>query len=281
MPPRDRLSWYAERFQAVEVNATFYAVPERATVARWGEVTPAGFTFDVKLHRLLSRHAAGLDSLPPELRDGARTGSRGRVELDAKLEAALADAFVASLEPLEQAGKLSALLLQLSPSFAPQRHELEELAPLLGRLAPRRVAVELRHRSWVKDDRVERTLGWLSDHEAAFVCVDAPPGDHFTIMPALDAATRDDLAYLRLHGRNTDGYLAGKTVAERFGWEYSDEELRGVAGRVHELAGMAADTRVMFNNNRGADAPTSARRFRELLGQDPGPPGAEAQLRLA
>lgn len=281
MPARDRLAWYAERFEAVEVNSSFYAVPDRATVVRWNEVTPARFTFDVKLHRLLSRHAAGLDSLPPELREGARIGARGRVELDGRLEAALTDALLASLEPLEQAGKLSALLLQLSPSFAPQRHELEELSALLKRVAPRRVAVELRHRSWVKDDRVERTLGWLSDHEAAFVCVDAPPGDHFTIMPALDAVTRDDLAYMRLHGRNTEGYLGGKTVAERFGWEYSDDELRGVAGRVHALAELATDTRVFFNNNRGADAPTSARRFRELLGQDPGPPGAEAQLRLA
>jgi uncharacterized protein YecE (DUF72 family) len=281
MPARDRLAWYAERFEAVEVNSTFYAVPERGTVARWSEVTPAGFTFDVKLHRLLSRHAANLDSLPPELRETARVGQRGRVELDAKLEAALMDAILESLEPLEQAGKLATLLLQLSPSFAPQRHQLDELAPLLERAAPRTVAVELRHRSWVKDDRVQSTLDWLSDHGAAFVSVDAPPGDHFTIMPAIDAVTRDDLAYMRLHGRNTDGYLAGKTVAERFGWEYSDDELRGIAERVHHLAELATDTRVFFNNNRGADAPTSARRFRELLGQDPGPPGAEAQLRLA
>ena len=57
--------------------------------------------------------------------------------------------------------------------------------------------------------RWQATLDWLSDHGAAFVSVDAPPGDHFTIMPRIDAVTRDDLAYMRLHGRNTDGYLAG------------------------------------------------------------------------
>src|SRR4051795_5789856 len=71
LPARDRLAWYAGRFDAVEVNSTFYAVPRPETVRRWAEVTPGGFTFDVKLHRLLSRHAAGLDSLPPALRDAA------------------------------------------------------------------------------------------------------------------------------------------------------------------------------------------------------------------
>ena len=69
LPARDRLGWYAERFEGVEVNSTFYAIPGRATVERWVAVTPAGFTFDVKLHRLLSRHAAPLESLPPGLRD--------------------------------------------------------------------------------------------------------------------------------------------------------------------------------------------------------------------
>ena len=65
MPARDRLSWYAQRFEGVEVNSTFYAVPEVRTVERWAQVTPAGFTFDVKLHRLLSRHAATLEHAHP------------------------------------------------------------------------------------------------------------------------------------------------------------------------------------------------------------------------
>ena len=123
----------------------------------------------------------------------------------------------------------------------------------------------------MEGEQAEVTLRWLSDHDAAFVCVDAPQGDAPTLMPPLDAVTRDDLAYLRLHGRNREGYLTGRSVAERFAWQYSDDELGEIRGRVAELAGMASDVRTQFNNNRGADAPTSARRFRELLGQDPGP----------
>jgi len=281
LPAKDRLPYYAERFRVVEVNSSFYAVPERDTVGRWARITPDDFVFDVKLHRLLSRHAAQLKELPPELRDEVEVGPRGRVRLTPELEAAMVEQVKHACEPLDKAGKLRAFLLQLTPAFAPGKHELAELDPVIEGLAPHPVAVEFRHRGWVRDKRVEETLGYLSERRAVFVSVDAPPDDQIPIMPPIDAVTRDDLAYLRLHGRNTEGYLTGKTVAERFGWQYSDDELEEAAGRVRGLAEQAAEVHVLFNNNRGDDAPTSAQRFMSLLGQDPGPPPQEAQLRLA
>jgi uncharacterized protein YecE (DUF72 family) len=251
----------------VEVNSSFYAVPAQKTVARWAEITPEKFLFDVKLHRLLSRHSAGLDSLPEALRDGAATTPRGRVRLDAGLEAALADAVLEAVEPLAAAGRLASFLLQLSPAFSPHEHRLDELAPLLERLAPHPVAIELRHRSWVRPKRVESTLGWFEEHGAAFVCVDAPAGEQITIMPPLDAVTRPDLAYLRAHGRNAQGYVRGRSVAERFAYRYEDSELEEIGARANELAAQASETRLMFNNNRGSDAPVAAERMRELLGR--------------
>jgi uncharacterized protein YecE (DUF72 family) len=281
IPARDRLPWYAERFDTVELNSSFYAVPERATVARWAQVTPDRFTFHVKLHRLLSRHAAPRDSLPPELRDRAQAGERGRVRLTAELEREVARRMLEAVEPLEEARKLGAFLLQLTPAFAPGRHSLDEIVPLIEQLAPHPVAVEFRHRGWVREEQAERTFAFLSDHDAVYVAVDAPPGDQVPIMPAVDAVTRDDLAYMRAHGRDTDGYLKGKTVAERFGWEYTDAELEEIGGRARRLAEHAEIVNVLFNNNRGRDAPTSARRFKELVGQDPGPSPEDTQLRLA
>jgi uncharacterized protein YecE (DUF72 family) len=114
----------------------------------------------------------------------------------------------------------------------------------------------------------------------AFVCVDAPPEDHVPIMPPIDAVTRDDVAYMRAHGRNTEGYMTGRSVAERFAWRYEDDELEEIAGRAHALAEQAGEVHVLFNNNRGDDAPTAAARFRALLGQDPGPPAEDPQLEL-
>src|SRR3954466_9026331 len=268
LPQRERLPWYAERFDAVEVNSTFYAVPAERTVARWAEATPDGFTFDVKLHRLLSRHAADLKSLPVGRRSVAETTARGRVELTPRLEAALADEVAAAVAPL--GGKLATFLLQLSPPFEPRKHALDELAPLVARLdATAPVAIELRNRFWLTDARREETLRWFEEHGAAFVCVDAPEGSTApTLMPNLDVATRPDVAYLRAHGRNLEGYLRGRSVAERFAYAYADEELRELGERAGKLAEEVPAVRMMFNNNRGADAPVAAQRMRELLGQE-------------
>ena len=267
LPARERLSWYAERFDAVEVNSTFYAVPSPRTVKRWAQETPDEFTFDVKLHRLLSRHSADLRSLPPALREDATTNARGRVELTAALEAALADEIVQAVAPLRD--KLATFLLQLSPAFEPRKHELDELAALVARLnttAP--VAIELRNRFWVTERRREETLRWFEEHDAAYVCIDGPEGSNApTLMPNLDVATRDDIAYLRAHGRNLQGYLRGRSVAERFAYRYSDAELEELGERARQLAQEVPNVRMMFNNNRGADAPVAAQRMRELLGQ--------------
>jgi uncharacterized protein YecE (DUF72 family) len=266
LPARDRLAYYAERFEGVEVNSTFYAVPSADTVARWAEQTPDGFTFDVKLHRLLSRHSAPLNSLPKDLRRRAETTAKGRVVLKRRLENAMIDRTLEAVQPLLDAGKLASFLLQLSPGFASRSHELDELAPLVERLHPHPVAIELRRRSWVKDARAEETLKWMEAHGAVWVCSDSPPGEHLTIMPRLDAVTDGRLAYLRAHGRNTEGYVRGRSVAERFAWRYSDEELEEIRERVEELAEQASGVRLMFNNNRGSDAPVAAERMRELLG---------------
>jgi uncharacterized protein YecE (DUF72 family) len=284
MAARDRLGWYAERFEYVEVNSSFYAIPAQKTVARWAEITPNEFVFDVKLHRLLSRHSAGADSLLPELRPRAQTDERGRVILTPELQDLLVEATLDAIAPLAEAGKLGPFLLQLSPSFSPRKHELSELESLAERLREPGLAIELRNRNWVEGDQLEATLDWYENNGVSFVCVDSPPGDNFQILPPIDAVTRRDVAYLRMHGRNTEGYLKGKSVAERFGWVYSEDELRELVGRAQNLAEDAGQVHVAFNNNRSSDAPDSARRFRELIGQDPGPspdaptPGEQMEL---
>jgi uncharacterized protein YecE (DUF72 family) len=208
------------------------------------------------------------------------------VILTPQLQDLLVDATLEAIGPLAEAGKLGPFLLQLSPSFSPRKHKLSELEPLAERLREPGLAIELRNRNWVdEEDRLEETLDWYESHGVTFVCVDSPPGDNFQILPPIDAVTRRDVAYLRMHGRNTDGYLKGKSVAERFGWVYSDEELKELAQRAKGLAEDAAQVHVAFNNNRSSDAPDSARRFRELIGQDPGPapdaPAKGEQMELA
>src|SRR4051812_5072067 len=152
LPARDRLAYYAERFEAVEVNSTAYALPARRTVERWAEVTPDAFTFDVKVHRLLSRHRAEPSSLPTHLRDRVEVNARGRVVLTQWLQDAMLAETLEATEPLAATGKLATFLVQLTPAFKPGAHELDELVALIEGLAPHPVAIELRHRGWLEGD---------------------------------------------------------------------------------------------------------------------------------
>lgn len=268
---KERLGFYAERFDAVELNSSFYAIPAISTVEGWASGTPADFLFDVKLHRLLSRHAAQLKELPKDLRDDAETNERGRVLLDPALQDEMVRRTAEAFKPLADAGKLGGYLLQLTPAFDPRENELDELAPVIEGLSPVPVAVEFRRRSWASSKRFEKVLDWLSAHDAVFVSVDTPPGDHVPIFPPIDAVTDDALAYMRCHGRNTEGYLHGRSVAERFDYDYSKEELEEIAGRARDLDSEAEQVHVMFNNNARELAPKAARGLRTILGQDPGP----------
>src|SRR4051812_29232565 len=116
LPARERLPWYAERFSTVEVDSTYYRLPEPSTVAGWAERTPAGFVMHVKAFGLMTRHPVKLEQLPPDLRDGAPVDERGRVERPPReLRLEVFERFLAALEPLRATGKLGGILLQLPP----------------------------------------------------------------------------------------------------------------------------------------------------------------------
>ena len=182
----------------------------------------------------------------------------------------MAELLLDAVEPLRTASRLRTYLLQLPPRFAPDRHELDELGDLVLRLAPRPVAIELRHRAWLAPARVDETLAWLADHGAVYVCVDTARVDADAALPPLDAVTHPRVAYLRAHGRNPAGFAAGRGGSEPFGWTYGDGELEELAVRAEALAGEVPEVRVMFTSTRGADAPRAARRLRDLLGQTAG-----------
>jgi uncharacterized protein YecE (DUF72 family) len=264
----DRLSWYAQHFEMVEINSTFYSVPDIRLVERWSAVTPDAFTFDAKLHQFFSFHSTSAKLLPPDLQDRAETDAKGKVKRTPELEEALLKIFLGSMSILRRHGKLGVFLLQLSPAFSPNKHELSELEPLIGMLRDYRLAVEFRNRNWVVGEQLKSTVDFLRRHETAFVNVDAPAGEHFMIIPSdLNEVTNPAVTYLRLHGRNARGYLTGKTVAARFDYNYSDAEIAEVAKRSRQLARQAREVHVIFNNNNLDYAPRGAERLRKALGQ--------------
>jgi uncharacterized protein YecE (DUF72 family) len=182
-PPSRWLGLYAQLFDTVEVNATFYRLPTRAAVERWAEQTPPGFVFAVKASRYLT-HVR-------RLRDLGRGVER----------------FTAPLEPLATAGKLGPVLWQLPETF---RRDDERLAAALGRLPPGQHAWEFRHPSWFAAD----VYALLRDHGAALVIGDSPD------RPFQERVLTAPWTYVRFHHgrRGRRGNYSETELREWAGW---------------------------------------------------------------
>src|SRR5437762_7869857 len=234
MRASERLGWYAQHFELVEVNSTFYSVPDLRMVERWCAATPDGFIFDLKLHQLFSFHSTAAKLLPADLQQRAETDAKGRVKRTLALEEAMIKVFLRSVSILRAAGKLGVLLLQLSPAFSPRKHQLSELEHLIEMLSDYDLAIEFRNHNWAVDDQLQSTIDFVREHRAIFVNVDAPASDHFTVMPSdVDEVTNTKIAYLRLHGRNAKAYTTGKTgrrVSTTIMTRTKSRRLRSAAG---------------------------------------------------
>src|SRR6266498_464892 len=175
----ERLGWYAQHFEMVEVNSTFYSVPDLRMVERWCAATPDGFIFDLKLHQLFSFHSTAAKLLPADLQQRAETDAKGRVKRTPALEEAMIKVFLRSVSILRAAGKLGVLLLQLSPAFSPRKHQLSELEHLIEMLRDYRLAIEFRNRNWAIGEQLKSTIQFLRRHQVIFVNIDAPAAEHF------------------------------------------------------------------------------------------------------
>src|SRR6476661_6240937 len=126
--PERRLRYYASQFPIVEVDATYYALPAERTAWAWAERTPAGFTFNVKAFSLFTQHPTPVKALPVDLREAVAKTGKERVylkDVDPDVTGQAWDRFLAALEPLREAGKLGAILLQFPPWFPISRANKE------------------------------------------------------------------------------------------------------------------------------------------------------------
>jgi len=270
LPAAARLAWYAEHFSTVEVDSTYYRVPDRAMVQRWADRTPPGFTMHVKAFGVMTRHPVKVEQLPQHLRAEMPVDARGRVDRpSAELRAVVFREFLDALEPLRETGKLGGLLFQFPPYFAPSPASYAYLEWAREQLGGDRMLVEFRQRDWFAEDERETMLRFLEDRSMAYVTVDAPRLDGANVPLTLVAATAP-LAYLRLHGRNAATWNArGGGAAMRFDYLYAEDELREWVSPLRELSGEASELYVFFNNNNQthgvAQAPAGAQILRQLL----------------
>jgi uncharacterized protein YecE (DUF72 family) len=240
----ERLAYYAERFDVVEVNSTFYRLPDEALVARWARMLPEGFVMHVKAFGLMTRHPVRLDALPDDLHGEVEADQRGRVDRPSReVRAEVFRRFLAALEPLREAGRLGGILMQFPPYVVPKPRSYEYLEWTGEQLEGYESLVEFRHKAWFEDPA--EPLAFLEQHGLTYVTVDAPPD----VIPLVVART-SGTAYVRFHGRNRGTWFkrTGST-AERFDYLYSPEELGEWAGVLRGLESEAEVVYAMFNNN--------------------------------
>src|SRR5580704_5857037 len=268
--PEKRLRFYARQFPLVEVDATYYALPAEQTATSWAERTPAGFTFNVKAFSLFTQHPTPVKALPVDLREavaGPDSAAAGKERVYLKdVDPGVVDQawerFLAALEPLRQAGKHGAILLQFPPWFPIGRSRKDYILACAERVAPRRVCIEFRNKTWMTPENQEETLGFLASHQLPYVCVDMPQGYPSSIPPVLAATS--DLAVVRMHGHSDK--WDSKNIYERFGYEYSESELASWAPKIADLASGASTTHVLFNNCYRNYAQVNAQQLEERLG---------------
>ena len=281
--PEQRLRYYAARFDTVEVDSSYYAIPQRSYAEAWAARTPDSFSFHMKAYGLMTGHDVDVRTLPPELRDFAFRVENGRVrDPHPDMVDASFDLFLDAIEPLRQSGKLGGILMQFPPYFTaatPEsaRRNLAYIDHVAERLEGYRTLVEFRHPSWVAPARVDDTLAFLRTRGLSYVTVDNPQFPSGNTMPPLAAVT-DGWAYVRFHGRNCDTWFAkGGTAADRFDYLYSAAELQEWVPSIQKLASDADETFVMFNNNRYDYAQRNAAEIATILGDEVVPPeGADA-----
>ena len=255
----DELRFYAEHFDTVEVNSSFYGQLRPDVTRGWAERTPKAFEFSVKLYQKFTHpkmfREAALKSAP---------GAEGAL-LDALSEVTESDIddFRSGIEPLADAGKLGALLAQFPPSFKDTPAARDYLARLLHAFRAYPVAVELRHRTW--SDAIGDTLAMLNGFGAAWVQIDEPKF-RFSIRQNYLPNVRS-FYYMRLHGRNVAQWWRHDKTEDRYNYLYSAKELEefaDVAGAAKELV---RKSYLYMNNHFSAKSVVNAVMLKAQLGQ--------------
>ncbi|MDX3907751.1 MAG: DUF72 domain-containing protein [Pigmentiphaga sp.] len=266
----DRLRFYASRFPLVEVDSSYYRLPSARIAHLWTQRTPADFVFHLKAFRLFTGHLTPVDALPADLATELDPAIRvvDYATLPGDLRDELWSRFLQGVEPLRQSGQLAAVHFQYAPRVRNDTAGRALVRECAQRMDEQAHAVEFRHRSWLDGRARPGTLDMLRELGAAHTVVDSP-GGHVNSVPAVWAATRDDLAVVRLHGRNHAAWNRRGIAASsgRFIYEYTPAELEQIAEMVRRLTQAAARVHVLFNTNFEDQGMRNAAAFDATLGR--------------
>jgi uncharacterized protein YecE (DUF72 family) len=228
--PADFLKLYAQAFDTVEVDSTFYAVPAPKVVRAWAARTPPGFQFALKLPQEATHERHLREAMP------------------------VVDEFLESARELGD--KLGPVLVQLGPDFRPAY--LPELEAFVAGLdSSVRWAVEVRNRGWTEEAHLRHLLDLLGTHRVALALTDGPWLPRSLATDLVRAPTAD-FHYLRFMGPNRD-------IVDYSHVQFAREsELDEWTGAVQSMPGL--DVHCYFNNHFSGHSPATAREMQRRLG---------------
>ncbi|AWB46285.1 DUF72 domain-containing protein [Paenibacillus sp. CAA11] len=251
-PAKEKLSLYAQHFPVVEVDSSFYAVLGQETYRRWINQTPDNFSFILKAYQGMTGHA------------------RGKVPFDGPGE--MFDAYLRSIQPVQESGKLKAVMFQFPPWFDCSPDSVRQLKAVRKWMGNLPLALEFRHQSWYAPDMKEKTLEFMREENWIHIVCDEPQAGQGSVPTVLEP-TAPELTIIRLHGRNTSGWNqsgAPNWREVRYLYDYSESELAEWKDRLQVLQDRGAQNICMiFNNNSGGHAAGNGKQMMRLLGMNP------------
>lgn len=255
----DELEYYAEHFDTVEVNSTFYGQPRAPVTRGWADRTPKGFDFSIKLYQKFTHPTLFAKRLSVTLGEGAPISA---VSALAQPLPSDLDEFKRGIDPLADGGKLGVLLAQFPASFKNCDAERSYLEELLSAFSGYTVAVELRHKSW--SDTLAETLSLLARHDAAFVQIDEPKFQlsiQQNLLPNIGATY-----YLRLHGRNAAHWWNHEHAEDRYNYHYRPAELQVFSDTISASRELVRKAYLYANNHFSAQSVANAAMIRHQVG---------------
>lgn len=235
----DELQFLSRYFSTIEINSSFYGPPRPAAAKNWVESVqeaPA-FRFTAKLYKAFTHERAPTPKDEADFKNG--------------------------IEPITEAGKLGAILLQFPWSFKNEPENREYLLKLHRAFRQYPLVVEVRHSSWI----AEQVLDFLAELHIGICNIDQPL---FRRSVTPSARTTSSVGYIRLHGRNYRNWFSAQAdVRERYDYLYTMQELDPWVDRIREVEHDAEDTYVLTNNHNLGKAVINAFEIAFLLFQKP------------
>ncbi|GFZ85121.1 UPF0759 protein YunF [Paenibacillus marchantiophytorum] len=248
---RGKLREYGAHYPIVELDSSFYAIQPERNYLKWLQETPDNFSFIIKAYQGMTGHL------------------RGESPFEGGIDQ-MFEVFMQSIRPVQEAGKLKAVLFQYPPWFDCTKPNVAVLRDAKARMGDVPLALEFRHQSWFTEDMREKTLSFMRSEGWMHSICDEPQAGIGSVPTVLEV-THPEMTMVRFHGRNVGGWVQNSETnwrEVRYLYNYNQRELQEWKGWLLELQKQTREVCVIFNNNSGGHAAGNAKELMEMLGVD-------------